>query len=291
MAKSKSGGSRAFIRGKLGNDVYNIGKDGLGKKQQVVRSLAESVANPQTSAQMFGRMVMSTVMQAQSAFAFIVDHSFDGVPNGQPSISEFIRRNYSLVAADAKAHPATGNKFDLVPYKKKGFHRGSFVMSDGDQAPFATSLMLVGDDGDSLKIYVEEGETIGSLKAKMNFGADDYFTLMGQFGLSGTNAKFVYNRFRFNPAMADTTVITNDNVNTVFLQETNFEAEVLTRGSSSIVASSDVYKVYIISRKVNGAYHHSSCQFDVEGLSQFAANNVLPTYPVGQQRFLNGGEV
>lgn len=48
MAKSKSGGTRAYIRGRVGADVYSIGKTANGKKQQVVRSLAETVANPQT---------------------------------------------------------------------------------------------------------------------------------------------------------------------------------------------------------------------------------------------------
>ena len=113
MAKSKNGGTRSFIRGRIGSDVYSVGKDGKGARQQVVRSLAEQVANPRSSAQMFGRMVMSTVMQTVSALKPIIDHSFDGVATGQPSISEFIRRNYALVKADAEAHPASGNQFGL----------------------------------------------------------------------------------------------------------------------------------------------------------------------------------
>ena len=63
MAKSKSGGTRSLIRGRVGSDVYSIGKDGKGQRQQVVRSLAETVANPRSQSQMFNRMVMSTVMQ------------------------------------------------------------------------------------------------------------------------------------------------------------------------------------------------------------------------------------
>ena len=92
MAKSKNGGSRAYIRGRIGSDVYSVGKDGKGQKQQVIRSLAVQVANPRTSNQMFGRMIMSTVMQAVSGLSFIIDHSFDGKVKGQPSISEFIRQ-------------------------------------------------------------------------------------------------------------------------------------------------------------------------------------------------------
>ena len=93
MAKSKSGGTRSMIRGRVGSDVYSIGKNANGKKQQIVRSLAETVANPQTIAQMRGRMIMSTVMQAQSALKPIIDHSFDNVVGVQPNLSEFIKRN------------------------------------------------------------------------------------------------------------------------------------------------------------------------------------------------------
>ena len=120
MAKSKNGGSRAYIRGRIGSDVYSVGKNGMGEKQQVVRSLAEQVSNPRTSGQMFGRMIMSTTMQAVSALTAIIDHSFDGVPKGQPSISQFIKNNYALIKADAIAHSAASNKFGLNKYQEKG---------------------------------------------------------------------------------------------------------------------------------------------------------------------------
>ena len=87
MAKSPVGGSRAMLKGRIGSDVYSVGKDGKGRRQQVVRSLAEQVSNPRTQAQMEGRMIMSTVMQAVAGLSAIIDHSFDGIANGQPSIS------------------------------------------------------------------------------------------------------------------------------------------------------------------------------------------------------------
>ena len=91
MAKSKNGGTRAYIRGRIGSDVYSVGKTSDGKKQQVVRSLAESVANPRTASQMFGRMVMSTVMQAVSGFKPIIDHSLMAYPLASPqSVSLFV---------------------------------------------------------------------------------------------------------------------------------------------------------------------------------------------------------
>ena len=137
MAKAKSGGTRSFLRGRVGSDVYSIGKDAKGNKQQIVRSLAESVANPQTLAQMRGRMIMSTIMQAVSSMAAIIDHSFDNVPAGQPNVSEFIRRNYALVKADVAAHPASGNEFGLNKYGEKGVKQGAYVVSGGSAANIA----------------------------------------------------------------------------------------------------------------------------------------------------------
>jgi len=131
MAKAKSGGTRSFLRGRIASDVYSIGKDGNGRKQQVVRSLAETVANPQTTAQMRGRMIMSTLMQVVSGLSGLIDHSFDNVAIGQPSISEFIRRNYQYIKADVAAHPASGNQYGLNAYQVKGAKAGAYQIAFG----------------------------------------------------------------------------------------------------------------------------------------------------------------
>ena len=168
MAKSKNGGSRAYIRGRIGSDVYSVGKNGMGEKQQVVRSLAEQVSNPRTSGQMFGRMIMSTTMQAVSALTAIIDHSFDGVPKGQPSISQFIKNNYALIKADAQAHPSSANAFGLNKYQEKGIKVGKYLVSDGNQVlPSAVSC-----DEDQMIITLTAGTlTVGGLKAALGLSA------------------------------------------------------------------------------------------------------------------------
>ena len=133
MAKSKAGGTRTYIRGRVGSDVYSIGRDAKGKKQQVVRSLAESVSNPQTLAQMKGRMIMSTIAQAMAVLRPIIDHSFDGVVGARANISEFVSRNYALIKADVQAHAASGNLFGLNQYQEKGAKQGAYVISDGPE--------------------------------------------------------------------------------------------------------------------------------------------------------------
>lgn len=296
MAKSKSGGTRSYIRGKIGADVYSVGKDGKGKRQQVVRSLAEQVANPQTEAQMFGRMVMSTVMQAVSAMKPIIDHSFDGIPAGQPSISEFIRRNYALVASDAKAHPASGNAFGLNKYQEKGPKLGAYILSKGNvQVPGG---IVLGTNRASFNVTLTEAaHKVSDLKAAMGHtNGDDYYTVVALGYGDGDTVGFAFVRFRFNPAVADTTDITSGNASTIFLTEGNQEAAVSINNN---VVTIGIYTPQywscpglIISRKNADGWQHSNCTLDSDNLDcEFVANTALPTYPQGSARFLNGGDI
>ena len=123
MAKSKSGGTRSMIRGRVGADVYSVGRDAKGKKQQIVRSLAETVSNPQTQAQMRGRMIMATIAQALAALRPIVDHSFDNVVGARANLAEFTSRNYALIKSDVATHPSGNNYFGLNKWQEKGESR------------------------------------------------------------------------------------------------------------------------------------------------------------------------
>lgn len=288
MAKSKNGGTRSFIRGRIGSDVYSVGKDGKGARQQVVRSLAEQVANPRSSAQMFGRMVMSTVMQAVSALKPIIDHSFDGVATGQPSISEFIRRNYALVKADAEAHPSGSNNFGLVKYQEKGAKAGKYIISNGSvQLPsavsMATTFMTIKLTADTL--------TVGGLKAAMGLSADGYLTavVLGQ----PEGASFA--RVRLTTTLPDATAITAENVASLFTIEANVGVTVsLYQNSVSFELAHEgsfLTSGVIVSEKIAGAWQHNQCILSGDTDFEFNSDAALPTYPTGAQMFLNGGDL
>lgn len=288
MAKSKNGGSRAFMRGRIGSDVYSIGKDGKGTRQQVVRSLAVQVSNPRTQSQMFGRMIMSTVMQAVSALRPIIDHSFDGLPTGQPSISEFIRQNYALVKADAIAHPASGNKFGINSYQQKGALAGQYVISQGELVkPDALSFSDTG-----VFIVLSAGaHTVGDLKTALGVSADGYFTVV----IIGSDSGADFERFQVNPALADTTEITAGNVDTLFVTEGTTQIE--PSFSSNMIAiepalgNDDQAIGVILSDKVEGVWKHSSAAMKCSSSPDNKANDALPTYPIGSEQFLNGGDL
>lgn len=285
MAKAKSGGTRSFLRGRVGSDVYSIGKDAKGNKQQIVRSLAESVANPQTLSQMRGRMIMSTIMQAVSSMAAIIDHSFDNVPAGQPNVSEFIRRNYALVKADVAAHPTSGNAFGLNKYGEKGIKQGAYVVAAGSAIDLAGATL--NGASKTLTIVLAAGATIADLRSKLGIGVEDYFTAV----CITADGKFLYNRFHVSQSLASATEISASNINDVITLDGNV-AVTLAFANNTITATFADFSAnagIIVSRKENATYKHNDVVLAAPSAPVYTSDDALPTYPQGTQRFLNGG--
>lgn len=288
MAKSKSGGTRSYIRGRVGADVYSVGKDAKGKKQQVVRSLAETVANPQTLSQMRGRMIMSTIMQAVAALKAIIDHSFDNVVGRQPNISEFIARNYALVKADVQANPSGSNAFGLNMYQEKGAKRGAYIISDG-AAAVPAALVLAKASGIITITMDASNITIGDLKSALGMTNEEYFTLVG----IGTDGKAYYERFRVNPTMSDDTALSASNIGDAFAVEGNAVAEVAIASNvinltlNAVAGCCDV----IVTKKGENGYIHSQAILGDADSFDYTSDMALPTYPVGNADYLNGGDI
>ena len=285
MAKAKSGGTRSFLRGRVGSDVYSIGKDAKGNKQQIVRSLAESVANPQTLSQMRGRMIMSTIMQAVSSMAAIIDHSFDNVPAGQPNVSEFIRRNYALVKADVAAHPTSGNTFGLNKYGEKGIKQGAYVVAAGSAIDLAGATL--NGASKTLTIVLAAGATVADLRSKLGIGVEDYFTAV----CITADGKFLYNRFHVSQSLASATEISASNINDVITLDGNV-AVTLAFANNTITATFADFSAnagIIVSRKENATYKHNDVVLVAPSAPVYTSDDALPTYPTGTQRFLNGG--
>lgn len=295
MAKSKSGGTRGLLRGRVASDVYSIGKTAEGKTQQVVRSLAESVKNPQTENQMRGRMIMSTVMQAVSALRPVIDHSFDALSSGQPCISEFIRRNYALIKADVAAFPADGalSSFALNDYQQKGIKPGAYVVADGSVI-LPDTIKVV--ESASISISgLNAQSTLADLAAIIGITGSGYSTLIGVSAEDG--ATFVRFSVKANAVMTTTLTPEVFAANIDAEGNTTVAANLITGENPSFVvylATEDNNKAggFIKSEYSNGAWHHSSSRLVVQaGTLGHNAQSVLPTYPVGTEQYLNGGDL
>lgn len=288
MAKSKSGGTRSMIRGRVGSDVYSVGRDAQGKKQQIVRSLAETVSNPRTQSQMRGRMIMATIAQVLAVLRPIVDHSFDNVTGSRANLAEFTSRNYALIKADIAANPNTGNKFGLVLYNERGAKRGQFIIADG-AANVPNALTLTKDSGLLTITLAADNLTIAGLKSVLGMTSEEYFTLVGL----DVNGQALYERFRINPSMSASTVISADNLANVFATEGNAVAAVTLSGNTISILLEAVATccAVIVSKKANGKYIHNEAVLGGGTNFENSANVALPTYPVGQQDYLNGGDI
>ena len=288
MAKSKVGGTRAYIRGRIGSDVYSIGKNGKGVRQQVVRSLAEQVSNPRTASQMAGRMYMSTVMQAVSALKNIIDHSFDGIPTGQPSISEFIRRNYALVKADAVAHPSSLNLFGLNKYGEKGVKPGSYVIASGN---VVAPSSLMADDSAFMISGLTATSTVANLLTAAGIKKGDYLTYVVISNVGGA----LYSRIQVKDSVEDSTVLSTENLNTIFDFEGNavVTPAISQYGLTFTFTDEGTQKVgtFIMSVYENGGWKHNNATLSENAGIEFNYNTALPTYPTGSEQFLNGGDL
>lgn len=288
MAKSKSGGTRAMIRGRVGSDVYSIGKDGKGKKQQVVRSLAETVANPQTVAQMRGRMIMSTLMQAVSVLRPIIDHSFDNVSGKRANVSEFINRNYALIKADVANFPAGNNKFGLNLYGEKGAKQGAYIVSDG-KAAFPAAITFVQGTAVMTIAMSGLGATIGALREAWEVGQYGYLTIVGinQAGEAD------YARLHLDYTLDDSTALTAENINSVFTVDGDSAPVIAINGMNVTITLAAIAgcSSVIVTRKTASGFIHSKAVLGAATGISYNADAALPSYPIGSAAFLNGGSV
>lgn len=277
-----------MIRGRVGSDVYSVGRDSKGKKQQVVRSLAETVSNPQTQAQMRGRMIMSTIAQALAVLRPIVDHSFDNVVGSRANLNEFTTRNYALIKADIAANPASANKFGLNKYQERGAKQGQYVVAAG-QAALPTAMQINKSTGVITLGAPADNITVGGLKQALGLTDEEYFTLVGITASGEAN----YERFRINPNLADSTAITSGNVADVFAVEGNAAATISIASNLISITLAAVAGdcTVIISKKVSGKFIHNDAVLGDGTGFDYPSNTALPTYPVGAQNYLNGGDI
>lgn len=149
MARSKQGGAWGFLRGKVGGMSYSIlgaDKSGSGKKEQIIRSLPESVKNPQTAGQTMQRMKLAPAQKFYSAFSELLSNAFQGIAYGDAS-----RRYFMALAMKTEG-----------PYVQKGVDRfipAAYVFSQGSLPSVGIEPFEGGATVITLANEVAEGKT------------------------------------------------------------------------------------------------------------------------------------
>ena len=141
MAKSKSFfGLRTGSTKSLTFQVY--------RGEQITKDRVYRVSNPRTEAQMTQRALIPIVAAARSALKGLVDHSFEGVAYGEPSLKEFSKQNLRAGALSVTSYSPNGvsnpgfadlivsNGSINVPFEVKSTENNNTVVTKGQLFPY-----------------------------------------------------------------------------------------------------------------------------------------------------------
>lgn len=289
MARSTQGGTRGFIRGKVGDSLYQVTRNSEGKPIQLVRAVEDGRTNPNTEGQAIARMQMALLMGTLAQFKQIVDHSFEGVPYGQLSIAEFVRVNMPLVQEDTRSHWEAWNVFG---YPEKGvsvMRVGAFIMARGTLViPTAVTMVQpeYSDGAPSIEITLERNNaTVGELKQALGLNVDDYMTVLAMYPCEDEqNSLLAFCRYYLSSNVSDDTVISNQNVSLLFRTEGNTTPSI-TYANRKITLSF----VAPVTAGLHSRYFVGSClifsRWDGQKWMRNTSQMVIPEYATGDADF------
>lgn len=318
-----------MIRGRVGADVYQLGRTGAGSKQQIVRSMPEEVANPQSLTQMEQRMVLGTVAAAFKLLKPVINHSFDGVTAGIASISAFRKMNFPLVRDFCLNGADDGYQFSLNEWKERAALCGAYVVANGAKRfnTWAGGGWKI--EPDTSDVYLELLASVpvkdnkiylSDFKQAWQVGPDGIVTVVGIVATGAHSSRLGYYQLKFKQGLADNTVIatfpnsgdeptTKASVGDIFDVDANLNPTI----SMYCVRDEDT-QMASIGPKLEGledadeqggaygligawktakGYVHNYVRLDctVTGSAHYRDNSkVIDTYPRGKSAFLDGGD-
>lgn len=120
-----------MIRGKVGEDVYQMRRDAEGQLLQMVYSYTPNPANPNTEAQARARCIMGLIQRMWHWLPDIIKSAYADTPQGALSFQKFSRLNYPQVAADFDNHFDADNEFDWQDKRQMHAPAGPWILTDG----------------------------------------------------------------------------------------------------------------------------------------------------------------
>ena len=190
-------------RGKVGDLVFS-----RVNGQQVTRARAAVVKNPQTEAQMIQRILLNTVIQAYSRMSEICDHSFEGIAQGQPSMSAFMKRNLALLrqyvsdGVNIEGH-TFGDLYAFSPIGSNEFTMNPFVIAAGS-LPSVTIADISALNGAKIAVTAAAAAlTYDDVITSLGLQRGDQLTFISQEAWTDRRAAFNFARVILDPRDAD----------------------------------------------------------------------------------------
>lgn len=190
-------------RGKVGDLVFS-----RVNGQQVTRARAAVVKNPQTEAQMIQRIMLNTVIQAYSRMSEICDHSFEGIAQGQQSMSAFMKRNMAFLRQYVSdGVNIDGFTFDdlyaFAPIGSNEFTMNPFIIASGS-LPSVTIADISALTGAKIAIEASAAApTYEDIITSLGLQRGDQLTFISQEAWTDRRAAFNYARVILDPRDAN----------------------------------------------------------------------------------------
>jgi hypothetical protein len=131
MGRQSIPGARSKVRGKVGDTVYQIRRDGNGKQVQIVKAAEESRADNNTREQALARMTMGQVQRMFHALPQVIKDAYESTPRGTLSFQHFCRLNYPLLKQDRINHWQEFGEFDWRRKRDMTPPAGKWILADG----------------------------------------------------------------------------------------------------------------------------------------------------------------
>ena len=261
--------------------------------KQITKDRVEYVKNPRTLNQMIQRMFLATIGKAYGEMKSICDHSFEGVTAGMECMRAFQTANLKAIRI---AQEYGDDSFGFAKYGEDKVVAGSYILSKGSLDDCAPDMEVrsVLSANRLITIDVALGQTVAAITEALqmkNFGDMASICVMyprvdggyrfGAARLTYKQGADVEGSFdiSFEGALRGASILYADNKLAVVMN-----ASVDLKPGT---VASDIAIAAIASRKSNGKWLRSNARFAMSGCTPSYAE-AIATYPVGQERFLNG---
>lgn len=230
MARSRVGGTRGLLRGKVGDYIYQITRDATGQFAQNVYGYVQDPLNPSTDLQICARAAMACVERAMFSYYDVIYNAFKGKAEGTESINEFSRINYTAIRDQFDAYyidEEFNEPYWDFPLKGNTMVKaGLFTISQGTlrlRDSFAYAMQK--NTTQLFRFYEREnhpGQTIGDFLSRYGMKRGDILDVIFVIYGKKPSDNFV-GRFQMcvKSTVALNTVITSSNFKSILGLQTN----------------------------------------------------------------------
>lgn len=176
-------------RGSVGDIVFS-----RVNGQQVIKSKAGEVKNPQTTAQLIQRIILNTISQAYSKMSEICDHSFEGIASGQMSMSYFMQKNLNLLRYTlSQVGDLNASAPCFAPIGNNGLATNSYIIAKGSLPEIVPAVA-----GGGIQLNLANN-SYAAVLALTGAQRGDQLTFITVSGTDLSDQTFIYSRVILDP--------------------------------------------------------------------------------------------